>query len=1848
MEEGVIKITGARQHNLRGVSLEVPLNRLIAVTGVSGSGKSSLAFDTLYAEGQRRYVETFSPYARQFLERMDRPDAEKIEAVPPAVAFEQSSPVKTSRSTVGTMTEICDHVKLLFAKAATLHCRGCGRIVRAHTPRSAADSLFAELPAGSRLTLTFPYRVPEGGWRQLIHAGYTRLLVEGKPAELAEAQPGPGADVLVLVDRLPLEERHRQRLLDSLEQAMRGGHGEVRVHTPEGDRLFSDRLCCPYCRLDYRPAAANLFSFNSPLGACETCRGFGRTMDIDLAAVIPEPRLSLAMGAVKMWGAETNEYRELMEFARAAGIPTDVPWRRLTDEQRRRIVEGEGDWYGVRGWFAWLETKRYKMHVRVYLSRYRAYTTCPACGGTRFKPDTLLYRLGGLTIAQVYALSVAEAQHFFRELKGHGRAQKELLREIRGRLGYLADVGLGYLSLERQSRTLSGGEVERVHLTRALGSSLVNTLYVLDEPSIGLHPRDSRRLMDILRRLQGAGNTVVVVEHDPEVIRRADYVLDMGPGPGEKGGEIVYFGPARGVLDAPASLTGQYLSGAKAIPVPAKRRKPKGWLKIVGASANNLQGIDVRLPLGVMCALTGVSGSGKSSLVEEVLLPALRFASGSGHRPNGCKRVEGADKLRGVVLVDQQPIGRTPRSNPITYLKAFDHVRQLFARTEDASLRGLTAGDFSFNSGTGRCQACRGEGFERVEMQFLSDVYLRCEVCGGRRYGPEVLEVQYRGKAIDEALAMTASEALEHFDGDDTLSARIRVPLLALAEVGLGYLRLGQPANTLSGGEAQRLKLARYLQGGSLGGRLFVLDEPTTGLHFEDIARLLAALNRLVAEGNSVLVVEHNLEVVKSADWVVDLGPEGGDAGGRLVAEGTPEDVAAVKASHTGRFLKPVLARKKAHLSKPAAGPAPRFKRAIDIRGAAEHNLKDIDLEVPRGQLVVFSGLSGSGKSSLAFDIIFAEGQRRYIESLPAYARQYMKMMDRPEVRSISGLPPTVAVEQRLARPGSRSTVATVTEAYHYLRLLYAKLGEQRCPRCGGPVGELSAARIAGEIIRRFEGREVELLAPKVVGRKGFHRPVIERARKRGFLRLRVDGRFIGVLGVGELSRHREHSIDYSVAITQAAEANRARIEEKVGLALAEGHGTLFVLAHGEQVTFSQSRTCPNCQLGFAPLDPRLFSFNSKVGWCPQCEGMGYATDFDPHLLVPDASLPVERALKVLEGLERPARQKILRDVKRLGIDPRQPYGSLSRPLRQALLHGGRGYAGLIPTLREALEWSGEGSARSEYLAQYLSERACPECGGHRLNEQARSVLVNGRAIWEVAALAVDAAADYFAHLPLNGEREDKIAGPVIAEIASRLRFMQQVGLGYLTLERRAETLSGGEAERIRLAAQLGSNLTGALYVLDEPTVGLHPRDSSRLLDTLRLLKARGNSVLVVEHDEETILSADHVVDLGPGAGAGGGRVVAQGSPQDIIAAKGSLTGQALREEGRRRIMSLGRAAAEGHWLELAGARGHNLKGVDARLPLGTLVVVTGVSGSGKSTLVKDTLYAALKARLQGVGPAAAPHASLTGSEHLARVLEVDHSPIGRTARSTPASYVGLWDAVRRLFALTPEARSRGWGPGRFSFNVRGGRCEACAGQGRIKEEMSFLPDVWVRCEVCGGKRFGADTLEVTWRGRSIADVLEMTVEEAVSLFAVRRDIARPLEVLRDLGLGYLELGQPSPTLSGGEAERIKLVYELAKGGAARGRTLYVLDEPTTGLHMVDVDRLVAVLQRLVGHGNTAVIIEHNPEVIKWADWLIDLGPEGGEGGGEIVFQGSPTDLLAHPTSHTAAAMRKYLAGRVG
>ncbi len=1882
-DPGIIEVRGARQNNLKGFDLDVPLGKLTVVSGPSGSGKSSLAFDTIYAEGQRRYVETFSPYTRQFLERMDKPKVDEIRGIPPAIAIEQSNPVKTTRSTVGTITEINDYLKVLLPRVVTGHCPSCQREIRPETARSIVEEIFA-LHAGTNVTITFGVPVPTKTdpadfFAFLQQQGYLRVLLEGRPVRVDEplsSKTRLPAVVPVIQDRTAVSEENRSRLTEAIETGLRFGKGRVAIHPPSSiaPQPFSTGWHCAHCDLDITPPSSGLFSFNHPVGACPKCRGFGRTIAIDLSRALPDRSLSIAGGVVKPFQTENGRecQRDLLRTAAVREVDVNTPFAELPAADQDWVIFGErpgqsgeelwenGLWYGVKGFFDWLESKSYKMHVRVLLSRYRTYTTCPDCAGGRYQPATLNFKYLGRTLPEIMGLAVgdlcealAEAGHpersatqaravegpgsngFDRSRKGkrqpkrtakvHGQAgnakqqsdgfsnqdrrtsiepgrstplrsahDDTLEGEIISRLRYLVEVGLGYLSLDRPTRTLSGGEIERVNLTTCLGASLVNTLFVLDEPSIGLHPRDTGRLIRVMKDLRDKGNTLLVVEHEEAVIRAADHLIELGPGRGEAGGDLVFAGPIHKLR---RTLTADYLSGKMSVPVPVRRRKPKQWLRVECAAEHNLRGIDVDFPLGVFGCITGVSGSGKSTLVHQVLFEnLLRLKNlGSEETAGKCGALLGAERIEEVVMVDQSPLSRTPRSTPAVYLGVFDGIREMFAATEEARSRGLTPGSFSFNSGQGRCPRCGGNGFEKIEMQFLSDVFVRCPECEGRRYQPHILAITVGGKSIYEVLSLTVSEAIRFLDALGF--EKIAAPLGVLEEVGLGYLTLGQPLNVLSGGESQRLKLVERLTKRTARNCLLIFDEPTTGLHFDDVALLVKVLDRLVEQGNSLLVIEHNLEVIKCADYVIDLGPEAGAAGGLVIATGTPEAVARVPESHTGRFLRSMLAPRSrdeaeeefsARVAEESPFAVPRSPvtsaNAITVTGAREHNLKNISLQIPREQMVVITGLSGSGKSTLAFDILFAEGQRRFLDSMSAYARQFVEQLEKPDVDLISGLPPSVAIEQRITRGGGKSTVATVTEIYHFLRLLFAKVGTQFCPKCDLPVEKQSLAVIVKTASALAKRGRIQVLAPVVKARKGFHTEVAKWAERHGFAELLVDGEIVRANAFPKLERFREHSIDVVVG----AERDPARLQPLVERAIEIGKGTAKLQpARGTMQVVSTEMSCPGCGDSFEELDPRLFSFNSPHGWCPECHGFG--------------------------------------EVWKARVDPR---------------------------LESELEIELDRERQHEWLDADEAQ-PCPTCAGGRINAIARHVRLQKRSIAEIARLTAREAGAWLKTLRFSGNQKI-IAQDILPEIEQRLIFLGKVGLDYLALHRSAKTLSGGESQRIRLAAQLGSNLRGVLYVLDEPTIGLHARDNERLLETLEALKRKGNSLLIVEHDEDTMRRADAIIDLGPGAGRFGGEMVAFGSLKEIARHKLSATGRCLREPLRHPTIGARRPInTVTRWIELRGATANNLKSIDVKFPVGRFTVVTGVSGSGKSSLMRGVLKPAMEAALSR-SRKKMTDVRLKGAEHIEAVYEVDQSPIGKTSRSIPATYLGVFDEIRKVFAQVPLARMRGYSASRFSFNTEGGRCETCAGQGVIKVEMNFLPTSYIPCRDCGGQRYNPPTLEVLYNERSIGDVMEMSLDQAASFFSALPKIHRSLQLLCDTGLGYLQLGQASPTLSGGEAQRLKLVSELTRGlGRAQHArlrqqrepksTLYLLEEPTIGLHMADVSLLLSVLHRLVEGGHTVIVIEHNLSLIADADYVIDLGPEAGDQGGAVVVAGTPEEVARCKTSRTAPFLKRTL-----
>jgi excinuclease ABC subunit A len=1959
-----IIIRGAREHNLRNVNLRIPRNRLICMTGVSGSGKSSLAFDTLYAEGQRRYVESLSSYARQFLGQMPKPEVDSVSGLAPSISIQQKAAGRNPRSTVGTITEIYDYLRVLFARVGTGYCAKCGRQITAQTVEQIIEHV-ARIPAGTRMQLLAPVIQGQKGEYQdlfddLRRQGFLRARVDGRVVQLTDTlrlDRQMRHTIEVVVDRLVAGSVSRTRLTDSIETSLKLSGGTLVVtqeaadssaarraaredkETEAGDggteTRYSSQYACMHCGISYEPPSPQLFSFNSPQGMCTRCNGLGMRHDFVLERLIPDDSRSLWQGAVDVLGpvSKIGRWRKHIYQGAARSIEKDVglpedtllktAWNELPDAARQQFLYGTGDRHITFAWRSpggvWkhggtfegivgelLESYRKAKNImrRRQLEKYMEFVPCTECRGTRLNSQARNVRITSssahfaeigkeksLSLPGICGLSIAEAFAYFESLELDETRQMiaaEALKEIRGRLGFLLRCGLDYLTLDRSAPTLSGGETQRIRLAAQIGCGLVGVVYILDEPSIGLHARDNTLLLDSLKNLRDQGNTVIVVEHDEETMREADHIVDFGPGPGVRGGEIVAEGTLEDLRKEPKSLTGKYLSGELSIAVPEKRRpRGKKSLKITGARHHNLQNVDVSFPLESFVCVTGVSGSGKSSLVNDILWEALNrdLNKGIGH-PGTHAKITGLDHLDKAIDIDQSPIGRTPRSNPATYVKLFDLIRDLFTQLPESKMRGFKPGRFSFNVAGGRCEACEGRGSNRLEMDFLADVWVTCPVCQGHRFTRETLEVRYKGASIADVLEMDVQEALEHFKNIPPIANLLQT----LHDVGLDYIKLGQPSPTLSGGEAQRIKLARELGKRSTGRTLYLLDEPTTGLHFADIHKLLEVLHGFVDAGNTVIVVEHNLDVLKTADWIIDLGPEGGSGGGRIVVEGTPEEVAACAESYTGESLRTVLPgfkngaapsssrpAKAARATKKKAGitarsvPAGRWQFAdtaiagngdggsstneIVIRGAAQHNLQHVDIDVPREKMTVFCGPSGSGKTSLAMDTLYAEGQRRYVESLSAYARQFLGQMPKPKVEHIHGLSPAIAIEQKAAGHSPRSTVGTVTEIYDYLRILYARLGKLYCPECEIPVETQTSDQVVDKILTLAASSRLILLAPQEVAVGQSYDTLWQRVQLQGFLRVRIDGKMYRLEDVPQIDRRRKHAVEIVVDRITVDPKSRSRIAGSVETALDLGRGAIFVARVDDSVPeeewivdrYSLHFACHNCGRSFEELTPNSFSFNSPLGWCPACEGLGTEQGTDLTALIADSKRTLAEG--AIAAWPNPATNKLFARMieawsKQVKVPLDVPFERLEPAQQRLVLHGTgdrwivygkKGewkfqYKGLFPAIEEASRVS---YAYRQRLHELVGEVPCSWCSGSRLRADAGSVRFLDKTIFQLSSLPLAESLPLLKGVKLSAPQR-KIAGDLLNEATSRLSFLVDVGLDYLTLARPLPTLSGGETQRIRLAGQIGRALTGVLYVLDEPTIGLHPRDNDRLLEALRRLRDLGNTVVMVEHDREVLAAADRLYDFGPGAGRFGGTITAQGTPKELSKAPASLTGQYL--SGKKEIaipntrrMETGGAndPPGGGWIELLGARQHNLHDVDLRLPLGTFTCITGVSGSGKSSLIEDTLARAVAKRLNRATEAPGPHNEIRGLELINKVIVVDQQPLGNTPASNPATYTGVFESIRELFARLPEARVRGYQPSRFSFNRPGGRCDDCEGNGQKCIQMHFLPDVWVECETCHGKRYNRETLGVTYRGHSIADVLEMPIGQALEQFENIPKIRRYLATLCAIGLDYLTLGQPAPTLSGGEAQRVKLAAELARPDT--GKTLYILDEPTTGLHFDDIDKLLKVLNSLVQQGNTVVVIEHNLDVIKTADWIVDMGPEAGDAGGRIVAEGTPEEVVA-------------------
>ena len=1794
-----ILLRGARHNNLKGIDLEVSPGELVVFTGLSGTGKSTLLFDVLHAEGQRKYVETFSPYVRQFLETCQRPEVDSIENIRPSISVEQKNTIRNSRSTVGTMTETCDYFKVWFPLVAKLSDPANGKPLRFETFESQARTTLRKF-SGQNLVIGFqatrPSALPPKEFLKfLTQAGHVRSL-SGKTFRRIEAlveTKWREDSIFVVTDRIPAEKKNKGRLTEAIADAIRHGQGLAQARDSNGKLLqnLHEGLRSPVNGRKFHLPLPPAFSFNSPVGACPSCKGFGRVIEIDPRLVIPDETIPLCQNAIKAFSGKVYGHcqNELESACRKKGINLKKSWKRISQKERNFIwngdpeyKEGNNKWYGIQAFFNWLEKKTYKMHVRVYLSKYRGYFECPECKGLRLREESLCWKWRSLSLPELYALPVDVLFEKISKVPLSGNQKLDLpLQNILSRLKYLREVGLGYLSLNRSARSLSGGETQRVNLTACLGASLTDTLFALDEPTIGLHGRDVKKLIGILRALANAGNFVCVVEHDEQVIRAADKVVEIGPLPGKKGGKISFQGTVSQLLRSKKSLTGKWLAkrpeAFEEIKNSKKTSRNKFFLHLQGLSRHNVKKLTAKLPLNKFVCIAGVSGSGKSTLLHDLIYEEM-----SRHQES--KRVISDLAFSEAVMIDQSSVVRTPRSNAVLYSDAWGPIKEAFSRTDDARRLGFSSSDFSFNSGNGRCETCSGLGYEVVEMQFLSDLQIPCGECEGKRFKKEILEIQLEGRSVSETLDLTVEEASGIFH----YLPKTKRKLSALEKVGLGYLTLGQPLNTLSGGESQRLKLVKYMTAlkKGLSPSILLIDEPTTGLHMQDVCRLLDCLREVVQAGHSLFVIEHNLQVLQGCEWIVELGPGAGDKGGKIIAQGSPASFRK-RSTPTSKILKSPGTDGSSG-KKELAPQRWRGRSDLKILGARENNLKNISPDIPPNKFVVVTGPSGSGKSSLAFDVIFAEGQRRFMESMSSYARQFVEQLSKPDVDDVTGISPAVAIEQRVNRGTRKSTVGSVTEIAQFLRLLYARVGTQLSRGNQAPLTVNSESGISRSL--RAEWAECKpsprkpalLLAPLVSDRKGHHKPIVNWAREKGFEEVRCDGTLSGINEFQGLDRYRLHNIEGVIGKWTSLPDGKELLEA-TRKALAFGKGRLLSLSgNGQEHWHSTSRVDPSTGETYPEIEPSLLSWNSPKGWCPFCRG----------------------------------------------------YGKIYEKMKERLPANGKW-------------WS-------------LSDgETCPECQGERLNEISRNIVLNGpkgtrMSLPQMLALTPLAVGDFLKKLKV-GKSQEPIVQAILPEILERLSFMGKVGLDYLSLDRETSSLSGGESQRIRLAGQLGSNLSGVLYVLDEPSIGLHPKDNQKLLESLQDLKNKGNSLVVVEHDQETISQADYLIDIGPEAGEKGGAIIDAGKPSKVAKNRLSSTAAHMRGGFKHPLKGTWRGVpgkSKENWLCLSGVTFRNLKNLSIRIPLQRLTVCCGVSGSGKSSLVRGVILEEVKRSLaQNKDLIREPQYCLKNGSSFNRAIEVTQDPIGKTSRSTPATYLGVWDRIRTLIASLPEAKRKGLGPSDFSYNVKGGRCEICKGAGKVKIEMNFLPNSYVPCEECGGKRYRDQVLELEWNGKNIADVLDFTFEQATAFFAFDHYLRDTFSLMVETGLGYLKLGQISPTLSGGEAQRLKLASELARGidKGKHGRNprtkpnLYVLEEPTIGLHPSDTLKLIKMLHRIVDEGNTVVVIEHDVDVIAEGDYLIELGPEGGEKGGFLLHQGTVRQTLTNKKSKTGPFLKDRL-----
>ena len=1903
-------IKNASEHNLKKVSLSIPRNSFTVFTGISGSGKSSLAFDTIFKEGQRRYLASLSAYARQFMQQMEKPEVDLVEGLSPTICIDQKTAGRNPRSTVGTITEIYDFLRLLFSRLGVPECPHGHGPISGQAPEAIVDHIASRF-AGRQLFILAPLiRDRKGEYRKelkdLRGQGFKRARIDGEIRRLDEdivLERYEKHTIEVAMDYLTVEDTNRVRLEEAVFKCveMSGGLVTIQDYEQKSRRpgeyaLYTTQNACSTCGASFPEMEPRLFSFNAPQGMCSHCQGLGYYNHFSTDLLVRDGGKPLFEGALHALNDGGNVLyqrrgrREILRIARQWKVDVKQPWDTLPRPFRERIFKGkhrgkdQEDFSIIQA----LENMYRRYHITM-LERYMEKRLCYHCRGRRLNDMALSVKFRDRSIIDFAVLQIKDLNAWFARLelwKNEVVVGEAILKEILERLAFLQNVGLEYLTLDRRANTLSGGEAQRIRLASQVGSGLEGCLYIMDEPSIGLHQSDNKKLIETLKSLRNRSNTVYIIEHDEETMLAADHLVDVGTGAGREGGEIVFNGAPSHLIDSLSEKNGKalshtlaYLTGEKQI-FSSKERKPSPdrFMGIRRARKHNLKDVSLDIPQGLLVAVTGVSGSGKSTLIFESLEDGL---NGKKLNPQDGGKVIVKGKIDKIVEINQKPIGRTPRSNPATYTKAMDIIRDIFASTPEARYRGYKKGRFSFNVKGGRCEECGGAGVIQVDMQIFASNEVVCEICNGKRFNTNTLDIHYKGKNIYEVLEMSVAEAAEWFQNVPRLSGFLDI----MNRIGLGYVKLGQPSTTLSGGEAQRVKLASELGKSSTGRTVYLLDEPTTGLHFQDIDRLLASLNELVDKGNTVIVIEHNLDVIKSADHVIEMGPRGGDEGGKILFQGGVGELAKSE-TPTGKEMKRFLDRhaKRArgyyrrpeNFKKLLGGKLQRKNKkarakqeVIKIKGLYKNNLKNMSFTIPKNKIVTITGVSGSGKTSLAFDTIFQEGQRTYIESLSTYARRFLGRLPRAKVDRISGISPTIAVDQKAGSKNPRSTLATQTEIYDCFRVLYANIGKPHCPLSGAPLHAHTPAEMARDLLEKHQGRTVTLLAP-------LWDPSVDNAfslpapgkilsyysvlTSKGYSRLRMAKEWVRLdrKDTSEMLKERLKgikSIELVIDRLTLNDGEQSRLIEGLEKGVEIGEGVVF--AHTEETTEKFSSYYANFDTGYLlkeDITPKHFSFNHHIGACPRCQGIGMARAFEISRFINSPKEPLIKGAmskKINPFFTRPGQYygSLMKSVcRRARINLRTlPWEKLSASDQQYILYGSAAAARSLSKYSDYPKWKGIAPLIEELYVTSSSDHwreafsscliltICPDCRGGRLDKRILAVKLGSRSIAEVCAMPIVEAKSFFEQLasrlpPLDYQK----IRDVMEEINFRLKQLNDLGLHYLTLDRTMGTLSGGEVQRIRLASQIGNKLNDVIYVLDEPTIGLHERDTGRLLHSLRELRNRGNTVMLVEHDGEVIRASDQVIDLGPGAGDQGGQVMFAGKNQKIHLKNASFYPYLYGEKNTfYRECDPTMSDPQRPRLFFPSVSRNNIDSLDVAIPMVGLVGISGVSGSGKSSLM-ETIVERIRSRfasprsLKGADVYFVEKTKIKKRFPLNTLIEVDQSPVSRSSRSTVASYMEIFNAIREIFSRCQDARERGFHKGYFSFNSPAGACTQCQGKGIEEIEMHFISDVSVTCDLCKGSRYRREVLEVLYKGLHIADILDLSVAKARDFFDGIASICNRLDLLMDTGLGYLKLGIYTSLLSGGELQRLKLGKELSKKWG-NSHNLYVLDEPTTGLHFRDIEMLIHVLDRLVKRENTVVVIEHNREFLRNCDYLIDMGPEAGPLGGRIVAQGTVGEVKA-------------------